>query len=186
MVGRLNVRDIYPPGQARDVMRRLRGRRSAAADEVSGRLRCEVVTKSGEVVPVASPRRWSPRAGEETATVGVFRDLREELRGEAELLTTRERLEAAEKAALVCRAGRRRGARAQPAAHQRPRLLGAALPQDPGTDEVADGAGGDPSRGRADGGIVQKIGKITRYETTPYVGKTRIVDLDRASKPRWW
>ena len=31
--------------------------------------------------------------------------------------------------------------------------------------------------------IVKKIGKITRYETTPYVGKTRIVDLDRASKP---
>ncbi|MGE5048267.1 MAG: hypothetical protein ACM3PC_06845, partial [Deltaproteobacteria bacterium] len=31
--------------------------------------------------------------------------------------------------------------------------------------------------------IVKKIGKITRYETTPYVGKTRIVDLDRASDP---
>jgi signal transduction histidine kinase len=31
--------------------------------------------------------------------------------------------------------------------------------------------------------IVRKIGTITRYETTAYVGKKRIVDLDRASKP---
>ena len=32
-------------------------------------------------------------------------------------------------------------------------------------------------------GIVKKIGKITRYETTAYVGTKRIVDLDRASDP---
>ena len=38
---------------------------------------------------------------EETATVGVFRDLREELRIDAELQQTRERLAVAEKAALV-------------------------------------------------------------------------------------
>ena len=31
--------------------------------------------------------------------------------------------------------------------------------------------------------IVKKIGRITRYETTEYVGRTRIVDLDRASNP---
>ncbi len=31
--------------------------------------------------------------------------------------------------------------------------------------------------------IVKKIGKITRYETRPYVGNTRIVDLDRSSDP---
>jgi hypothetical protein len=30
---------------------------------------------------------------------------------------------------------------------------------------------------------VKKIGTITRYETTQYVGKTRIVDLERASNP---
>jgi signal transduction histidine kinase len=30
--------------------------------------------------------------------------------------------------------------------------------------------------------VVRKIGKITRYETKPYVGSARIVDLDRASE----
>ncbi|MFW5879011.1 MAG: histidine kinase dimerization/phospho-acceptor domain-containing protein [Myxococcota bacterium] len=30
--------------------------------------------------------------------------------------------------------------------------------------------------------IVRKIGRITRYETKDYLGKTRIVDLDRSSE----
>jgi hypothetical protein len=29
--------------------------------------------------------------------------------------------------------------------------------------------------------IVRKIGKITRYETKAYVGKARIVDLERST-----
>src|SRR6185436_21151126 len=32
-------------------------------------------------------------------------------------------------------------------------------------------------------GIVKKIGKITKYETTDYVGGARIFDLDRAAAP---
>jgi len=31
-------------------------------------------------------------------------------------------------------------------------------------------------------GIVKKIGKITRYETTEYVGTAKMLDLDRASE----
>ena len=30
-------------------------------------------------------------------------------------------------------------------------------------------------------GIVKKIGKITKYETTDYVGSARMLDLDRAA-----
>jgi hypothetical protein len=30
-------------------------------------------------------------------------------------------------------------------------------------------------------GIVKKIGKITKYETTDYVGTARMLDLDRAA-----
>jgi hypothetical protein len=30
-------------------------------------------------------------------------------------------------------------------------------------------------------GIVKRIGQITRYETTPYVGDTHILDLARAA-----
>jgi hypothetical protein len=30
--------------------------------------------------------------------------------------------------------------------------------------------------------IVRKIGKITKYETKPYVGQTKILDLDKTSE----
>ncbi|MGZ6125531.1 MAG: PAS domain S-box protein, partial [Myxococcales bacterium] len=99
VVGKWNARDLYPPGQAREIMRRLRAARSAG--EEFGRMRCELVAASGEVIPVDLSAALVAEEGRETATVGVFRDLREELRRDAELLATRERLEAAEKAALV-------------------------------------------------------------------------------------
>jgi hypothetical protein len=31
--------------------------------------------------------------------------------------------------------------------------------------------------------IVKKVGRITRYETKPYVGAAKIVDLDASSTP---
>src|SRR5262249_35343186 len=31
--------------------------------------------------------------------------------------------------------------------------------------------------------IVRKIGRITRYETKPYVGEVRILDLDKSAEP---
>src|ERR1700682_4402082 len=64
-------------------------------------MRCELLAKSGELIPVEVSAAIVAEAGRETATVGVFRDLREELRRDAELRKTRERLEEAERTALV-------------------------------------------------------------------------------------
>jgi len=181
VVGRWSARDLYPPGQGREIMRRLRAAR--AADEEFGRMRCEVVAESGEIIPVDLSAALVAEDGRETATVGVFRDLREELRRETELLTTRERLEAAEKAALVSEL-------AGAAAHELNQPLTSVL----GFSELLFRRTQENERGREElaailreaermAGIVRKIGKITRYETTQYVGKTRIVDLEKASTP---
>lgn len=181
VVGRWNARDLYPPGQAREIMRRLRA--ASAAGEEFGRMRCELVARSGEVIPVDLSAALVTEEGRETATVGVFRDLREELRRDAELLTTRERLEAAEKAALVSEL-------AGAAAHELNQPLTSVL----GFSELLYRRTQENDKGREElaailreaermANIVKKIGKITRYETTPYVGKTRIVDLERASNP---
>jgi signal transduction histidine kinase len=118
--------------------------------------------------------------GEETATVGVLRDLRPELRVEEELHRTRERLEEAVKAALVSEL-------AGAAAHELNQPLTSVL----GYSELLLRRAGEGREELAAiqreaermAGIVKKIGKITRYETTQYVGRTRIVDLDRASDP---
>jgi signal transduction histidine kinase len=180
-VGKANVSDLYPPGQAQRVMQRLREARAAGED--FGRMRCEVLARTGEVVPVDLSAAIVAEGGRETATVGVFRDLREELRRDAELRKTRELLEEAEKTALVSEL-------AGAAAHELNQPLTSVL----GFSELLFRRTRENEKGREElaailreaermAGIVKKIGKITRYETRAYVGSKRIVDLDRASDP---
>src|SRR5205814_6555530 len=57
--------------------------------EEFGRVRCEIVARSGEVIPVDLSAAIVTEDGRDTATVGVFRDLREELRRESELQDAR-------------------------------------------------------------------------------------------------
>jgi len=181
LVGKTSVRELYPRGLAERIMQRLRA--SRAAGEEFGRMRCEVVARGGEVIPVDLSAAIVAEDGRDTATVGVFRDLREELRREAELRNTRERLEEAEKAAVVSEL-------AGAAAHE----LNQPLTSVVGFSELLLRRTQENEKGREEltailreaermANIVKKIGRITRYETTSYVGKTRIVDLDRASNP---
>jgi PAS domain S-box-containing protein len=181
MVGKANVSELYPPGQPQDVMRRLRAARSAGKDLPA--MRCELVAKNGEVIPMLLSAALVAEGGAETATVGVFRDLRAELRVEEELQKTRARLEAAERVALVSEL-------AGAAAHELNQPLTSVL----GYSELLFRRTHEQDRGRDElraivreaermAAIVKKIGKITRYETTSYVGSTRIVDLDRSSDP---
>ncbi|MFN2549976.1 MAG: PAS domain S-box protein [Myxococcales bacterium] len=180
-VGKSTIYDFYPPGQARTIMGRLR--EAKVSGQEGSAVQCELVAKNGEVVPVMLSVALVAEGGEETATVGVFRDLREELRVEAELQKTRERLEAAEKAAVV-------SALAGAAAHELNQPLTSVL----GFSELLFRRTQVNDRGREElaailreaermAGIVKKIGKITRYETTPYIGTKRIVDLEKSSDP---
>ncbi len=181
LVGKANLDALYPQGQAKKVMRRLRA--AHVQGEEFGRMRCELLARNGEVIPVDLSAAIVAEGGGETATVGVFRDLRDELRREAELLDTRERLEQAEKTALVSEL-------AGAAAHELNQPLTSVL----GFSELLFRRTREDDRGREElaailreaermASIVKKIGKITRYETTAYVGSKRIVDLDRASDP---
>jgi PAS domain S-box-containing protein len=181
LVGKATVFDLYPPGQAQEIMRRLR--EAGSQGQEMPPMHFEVVAKSGEVVPVLLSVTLVAEGGEETATVGVFRDLREELQVESELRKTRERLEKAEKVALVSEL-------AGAAAHELNQPLTSVL----GFSELLFRRTREDDRGREElaailreaermANIVKKIGKITRYETMSYVGKTRIVDLDRSSDP---
>jgi signal transduction histidine kinase len=99
------------------------------------------------------------------------------------LQQTRERLAVAEKAALVSEL-------AGAAAHELNQPLTSVL----GYSELLFRRTRENDKGREElsaivreaermASIVKKIGKITRYETRPYVGNTRIVDLDRSSDP---
>ena len=182
-VGKMHVSDFYPPGQAQEIMVALRSARSSAR-ELSP-LRVELVARSGEAIPVRLSVAMIAEAGRETATVGIFRDLRDDLRVEAELQGTRERLAIAEKAAVVSELA---GAAAHELNQPLTSVLGFSELLFRRIDKEQD------QRGREELGvilreaermarIVRKIGKITRYETAHYVGELRIVDLDRSSEP---
>ena len=181
VVGKMSVADVYPPGQAREVMERLRG--AGGGQEQVKLLRADVVAKSGEIVPVHLSAALITEGGRETATVGVFSDLRDRLRVEAELQEAHAKLELAEKAKVASEL-------AGAAAHELNQPLTSIL----GFSELLFRRTENGGRGREEleqilheaermALIVRRIGKIARYETKDYVGNRRIVDLERSSEP---
>jgi PAS domain S-box-containing protein len=181
VVGKMSVTDVYPPGQAREIMERLRG---AGSGEAQIRLlRADVVAKNGEIVPVHLSAALLTEAGRETATVGVFSDLRDRLRVEAELHEAQAKLALAEKAKVASEL-------AGAAAHELNQPLTSIL----GFSELLFRRSENDGSGREEleqilheaermALIVRRIGKIARYETKDYVGNRRIVDLERSSEP---
>ena len=85
VIAKLNVANFYPPGVAQDLMRRLR----SDAYGGKGRLlphRIIGVSKNGEHIPISLSGALIYEDGRETASVGIFYDLREILRAQEELL----------------------------------------------------------------------------------------------------
>ena len=180
-VGKMSVTEVYPPGQAREIMERLRG--GGAGDAQVRLFRAEVIAKSGEVIPVHLSAALLTETGRETATVGVFSDLRERLRVEAELQDAQAKLALAEKAKVASEL-------AGAAAHELNQPLTSIL----GFSELLFRRSENDGKGREEleqilheaermALIVRRIGKIARYETKDYVGNRRIVDLERSSEP---
>ena len=115
------------------------------------------------------------------AAVIIFSDLREKARLEEELNRAEEQLAEAQRQALVAEL-------AGTAAHQLNQpltcvlgytdLLLKRLPEDDSRRPFAERIRQEGER-MAD--LVRKIGRLAVYETTQYVGTSRIIDLDRAS-----
>jgi signal transduction histidine kinase len=143
-----------------------------------------VIGKNGQQIPVALSASIIYEAEKEVATVGVMSDLRERLRIEERLLKTEERLAWSERQALLVEL-------AGTAAHElnQPltsvmgyaQLLQRQLP--PTYSDIHEYTEVLVREAERMAEIVRKIGHITRYETTNYVGGTRILDLDRAILP---
>lgn len=180
VVGRMHVEKLYPEGVARQVMRMLR----SASHGGVGRLelsRREILTKSGELVPVNMTASIIYEDGREVATVGIFSDLRDRIRIEERLLRAQEKLLLTEKQALVAELA---GAAAHELNQPLTSVMGYAellrrkmTPDDPhyrAVDTIL-------SEATRMAEIVKKIGRITKYETKAYVGSAQILDLEKSS-----
>ncbi len=96
----LHIRDIYPDDQAHAVMQDLR----SADFGGSGKLkfyRVEIMSKTGQVIPISLNASIVYEEGREAATIGFFHDMRETLKMETELKNTQLELLQSEKMASL-------------------------------------------------------------------------------------
>ncbi len=180
VIGKLHVTQLYPEGVAKELMARLRSGEHGGP----GRLltsRVEIVSRAGERIPVNMSASIIYEGARETATVGIFTDLRDRLNLERRLTDAEARLLESEKTAVIV-------ALAGTAAHELNQPLTSVM----GYSELLKRklSEADPSYRAVDiihreaermAEIVKKIGKITRFETKAYVGSAKIVDLDKAA-----
>ena len=143
--------------------------------------RQEIVTRSGEKVPVNMTGSILYEGQREVAMVGILRDLRDRVQLERKLSDATLRLERSERSAeMIALAGTAAHELNQPLTS----VLGYAelLKRKLGPDDYAwakvDIIQKEAERMKE---IVRKIGRITRFETKPYVGEARILDLELAS-----
>ena len=170
------MRNLYPQNDARTVMTRLR--------EKGGRLaatRQDILHRNGELIPVSMTASIVYENGRETGTLGIFSDLRDRLKLERKLSDVETRLEESEKnAVLVALAGTAAHELNQPLTSVMgyAELLKRKIKEGEAAHQYVDIIYREADRIKE---IVRKIGKITKYETKPYVGNQEIIDLTRAS-----
>ncbi len=180
VIGRVPVWQLYAQGVPKQVMRMLRSTQYGGVGRLE-QTRREILSKQGELVPVNMTASIIYEDGREMATVGIFSDLRDRIRIEQRLLRAQEKLQLTEKQAVIAEL-------AGTTAHELNQPLQSIMSY---TELLQRKHDPDDPRLRAIGvilsevermaEIVRKIGRITRYETTEYVGSTRVIDLELSS-----
>lgn len=96
VIGKLDIRQLYPGDEAREVMRMLRSEEHDGKGTLRS-YRVNILDKHGELIPINLSARVVYDGDREMATLGFFHDLRETLKMEAELEKTQVQLLQAEK-----------------------------------------------------------------------------------------
>lgn len=180
VVGKMNVERLYPPGVAREVMRKIRGPNQGGRYRLED-YRVNMLGSNGELIAVNISAAVILDHDRPIGSVGVFTDVRDKLRMEARLNKAQEELRQHERSlALTELAGT--------TAHELNQPLTGVI----GYAELLLKRleGDSPLRGAAEvilseaermAEIVRKIGKITKYETRSYLGDVNILDLEKSA-----
>ena len=181
VIGKLHVRELYASGVAKDIMNKLRASGFGGVGRLDT-IRQSLVDNSGDTIPVNMTASIIYENGEEVATVGVFTDIRSQLRMEKDLNAAQAQLLQTEKARVAADL-------AGMAAHELNQPLTSVLGyaemlkrrianSDTLLSKPADVVLREAER-MAD--IVKRIGRITKHETKEYGAQTTMMDLERAS-----
>jgi len=180
VLGKINLEDLLGRASAELVTQRI------LAPEHGGEGRLEptmldLLDIHGARIPVQLSASIIYEQGEPSAIVLIFADLRDRIRVEERLAEAQKKLAFTEKQGVLAElAGTAAHELNQPLTSMMAYaelLLRQSEPESNGA-KAARVLIGEAERMAE---IVRKIGKITRYETTSYVGHQRIFDLDRAS-----
>lgn len=180
VLGKMTVNRLYPAGVAHDVMKRIKSKEYGGR----GRLReyrVDLLTHQGERIPVTLSASLVLDGKKPVGTVGIFTDIRQKLAMESRLARAQKELQAHEKQSAIAEL-------AGAAAHELNQPLTSVMGY---AEFLKRGVQNDVALTRAVevilretdrmADIVRKVGQITRYETKPYVGGAKIVDLDASS-----
>jgi PAS domain S-box-containing protein len=180
VIGKMPVSELYEGDGARQVMRMLRSPSHGGVGRLE-QTRHAARIASGEVVPVTMTASILYEGDREVATVGILTDLRDRIRMEQRLLEAQQKLQQSEKQALVAELA---GAAAHELNQPLTSIMGyASLIERQSSAEAAHlrAVAIILSEAERMAGIVKRIGKITKYETTDYIGTARMLDLERAA-----
>jgi PAS domain S-box-containing protein len=180
VISRLPVWELYESGASKQIMRMLRSTSHGGVGRIE-QTRREVRISTGEIVPVSMTASIVYEGEREVATVGILTDLRERIRMEQRLLDAQQKLQLSEKQALVAELA---GAAAHELNQPLTSIMGYAQLIERQSEKDAPhmrAVGVILSEAERMAGIVKKVGKITKYETTDYVGGARMLDLERAA-----
>lgn len=178
----VTVDKLYPEGVARDIMRRMKRKGHGGAGVLED-YRVEMLTREGERVPVKLSASLVLEGDRPVGTVGIFTDIRGQLAMESRLLEAQEQLADRRRNDAIAEVA---GAAAHELNQPLTSVMGYAeylrrgVKEDPSLSHAVDVITAETQR-MAD--IVRKVGRITRYETKPYVGAANIIDIDRSSTP---
>ena len=185
VIGKKPVWELYEHGGARQIMRMLRSTSYGGVGRLE-QTRREVHIATGESVPVSMTASIVYEGEREVATVGILTDLRERIRMEQRLLDAQQKLQLSEKQALVAELA---GAAAHELNQPLTSIMGYAQLIERQSKPAAEGppapylraVGVILAEAERMAGIVKKIGRITKYETTEYVGTAKMIDLEKAT-----
>ncbi|MBK6529418.1 MAG: PAS domain S-box protein [Deltaproteobacteria bacterium] len=171
------IDSFFREGHFQEYARRVHG-------SVEGRIegaRSEVIARDGEVIPVLLSAGTLHAEGPGPGMVVIFSDQRERLRIEERLARVQSELGRTEQQSMIAELS---GAAAhelnQPltAIHGHAELIKRRAGEDPAMTRSAEVILREAGR-MAD--IVRRLGQVSRFETKPYVGSAKILDLERSA-----
>jgi PAS domain S-box-containing protein len=182
VVGKMSVVRLYPPGVAREVMRLIRNPEPSGYGRLAD-YRVDMLSADEQPIQVKLSASLVLDNGQPIGSVGIFTDIRDKLRIQAELEHAQEELRSREKQALLAELA---GAAAHELNQPLTSVIGyaellrrqlSASPQHLTSLKIIV----DEAERMAE--IVRKVGRITKYETKSYVGAAKILDLEASSDP---